>query len=98
VFIRSDLHDTTSVNGVWQKDPDGYHCTLAFKDGSQVERDFHVASHGYTAGKEDFTLRKATHTQEKKDTTKRRGDKVVWPPEHRLEEWQDSPIAYSHVP
>lgn len=78
------------------KDPNGWHGTFAFKDSQQVLHEFHVASHGYTDGKEDFALREATHTPEKKDSTQRRGGKVVWPEEDELEEYEDSPIAYSH--
>jgi hypothetical protein len=43
-------------------------------------------------------LTKATHTQEKPDTVQRRGGKVVWPEYEELEEYKDSPIAYSHLP
>ncbi|PWY91864.1 hypothetical protein BO94DRAFT_533310 [Aspergillus sclerotioniger CBS 115572] len=101
ILIRSDIHETTSINGQRTKDPLGWHVTMAFKDGDQVERMFHVASHGYTNGKEDFVLKTATHTPEKTDATPRggkRSGKVVWPAEELLEEYEDSPIAYSHLP
>lgn len=81
-----------------QKDPNGWHGTFAFKNKEQVEREYHVATHGYTGGKEDFILKEATHTPEKQDSTPRRGGKVVWPNEDDLEEFVDSPIAYSHLP
>ncbi|KAF2850917.1 hypothetical protein T440DRAFT_423722 [Plenodomus tracheiphilus IPT5] len=97
ILIRADIHDTTTINGKRQKDPHGWHGTFAFKDSQQVQREFHIATHGYTNGKEDFTLKEATHTPEKKDATPRRGGKVVWPEEGELEEFEDSPIAYSHL-
>ncbi|KMU92025.1 hypothetical protein CIHG_09833 [Coccidioides immitis H538.4] len=65
------------------------HGTFAFKDDNQVEREFHVASHGYTNSKEDFSLKEATHTPEKEDSTSRGGagsGKVVWSAEHLLED------------
>lgn len=82
------------------KDPEGWHGTFAFKDDDQVSAELHVASHGYTGGKEDFALVKATHTTEKTDRTRRGGknsNKVVWPMEELLEEFKDSPIAHSHL-
>ncbi|KAK6810747.1 hypothetical protein RU639_013606 [Aspergillus parasiticus] len=101
VLIRSDMHDTTTIDGKHAKDPKGWHGTFAYKADDQEEREFHVASHGYTNGKEDFTLKEATHTPEKLDRTPRggrRSGKVVWPAENLLEEYVDSPIAYSHLP
>ncbi|PYI30887.1 hypothetical protein BP00DRAFT_475895 [Aspergillus indologenus CBS 114.80] len=101
VLIRSELHKTTSMGGKHVEDPKGWHGTFAFKNNDQMERSFHVTSHGYTNGKEDFVLRDATHTPEKWDGTPRGGKnsgKVVWPPEEDLEEYLDSPIAYSHLP
>ena len=74
---------------------------MAFKDKQQEEIGYHVASHGYTSGKDDFTLVKATHGGEKLDKTPRGGrisGKVVWPSEAELVEYRDSPIAYSHLP
>ncbi|EEQ34592.1 hypothetical protein McanMca71_002445 [Microsporum canis] len=101
ILIRSELHDTTTIDGKRVKDPKGWHGTFAFKDGGQVKREFHVASHGYTNGKEDFVLKEASHTPQKADNTPRGGKdsgKVVWPQEKFLEEYVDSPIAYSHLP
>ena len=97
---RADLHNTTSVNGKHVKDPKGWHGTFAFKDEDQVKHEVHVASHGYTNGKEDFRLKEGTHTDEKSDGTPRGGPtsmKVVWPLEADLEEYVESPIGYSHL-
>ncbi|KAJ5697592.1 hypothetical protein N7488_011276 [Penicillium malachiteum] len=83
------MHDITTINGKHVKDPNGWHATLAFKDGNQVTLQLHVASHGYTAGKQDFVLAQATHTPQKMDDTPRGGKnsgKVVWPPKEDLEE------------
>ncbi|KAK2758833.1 hypothetical protein FQN54_003525 [Arachnomyces sp. PD_36] len=102
VLIRSDVHDTTTIDGKRGKDPKGWHATFAYKDSDLVEREFHVASHGYTDGKEKFTLTDATHAPEKKDNTPRGGKKsgkVVWPDKKgALEEYVNNPIAYSHLP
>lgn len=95
------MHDTTTLDGKHVKDPKGWHGTFAFKIDDQVQRSFHVASHGYTEGKENFILKEATHTPEKADVTPRggrRSGKVVWPTEETLEEYVDNPIAYSHLP
>jgi hypothetical protein len=74
--------------------------TFAFKANDQILREYHVASHGYTNDKEDFVLKEATHTPEKADNIRRGGpqsDKVIWPSEEVLEEYEDSPIDYSHL-
>ncbi|KAE8356758.1 hypothetical protein BDV28DRAFT_154436 [Aspergillus coremiiformis] len=100
ILIRSDMHDTTTIEGKRVKDPKGWHGTFAFKPHNQVEREFHITSHGYTDGKEDFVLKEATHAPEKMDSTPRGGKdsgKVVWPAEDLLEEYVNSPIAYSHL-
>ncbi|OOO11949.1 hypothetical protein OAory_01084190 [Aspergillus oryzae] len=55
----------------------------------------------YTSSKEEYILQKATHTPEKADDTPRgrpKEEKVVWPPMDQLEEYEDSPIGYSHLP
>lgn len=99
-FVRSDLHDTTSVNGQHVKDPRGWRGTFAFKFADRTQKDFHVASHGYTGSNEDFVLSDATHTAEKPDATPRgrpKSKKVVWPREKGLEEYAVNPIGYSHL-
>ncbi|KAL3481024.1 hypothetical protein BJX99DRAFT_254005 [Aspergillus californicus] len=101
ILIRSDLHRTTTIDGKYVINPDGYYTTISFKCIDQVAREYHVASHGYTNGKEDFVLKKATHRSEKPDDTTRGGrksGKVVWPAEDLLVEYADSPIGYSHLP
>lgn len=100
LLIRSGLHNTTTRMGKHVIDPQGWHGTFAFKTEGQLEREYHVASHGYTNGKQEYTLTKATHTPEKADGIKRGGPKsrkVVWPDEESLEEYTDSPIGYSHI-
>ncbi|KAJ0422997.1 hypothetical protein BJY00DRAFT_310596 [Aspergillus carlsbadensis] len=112
ILIRSDIHENTIKNGQYVKDPGGWHGTFAFKDSDQVDRSFHVASHGYTNGREDFALAKATHDPEKSDQTPRgvrrsqnnksdggkEPEKVVWPEERFLVEYVDSPIGHCHLP
>jgi hypothetical protein len=100
-LTRSDIHNTTTNKGRHVIDPKGWHGTFAFKASDQLLREYHVASHGYTSGKEGFVLKEATHTPEKADNIRRGGpqsDKIVWPPEELLEEYEDSPIGYSHLP
>ncbi|PVH93026.1 hypothetical protein DM02DRAFT_542361 [Periconia macrospinosa] len=97
ILIRADIHDTTVVNGKRIKDPKGFHGTFAYKTEQQTGDETHVTGHGYTTGKDNFILREAVHTSEKKDDTLRNADKVVWPPEKQLRKYKDSPIGYSHV-
>ncbi|KAI1905539.1 hypothetical protein LOZ12_006742 [Ophidiomyces ophidiicola] len=100
ILIRADLHESTTINGQYSRDPKGWHGTFAFKDENQIKHEVHVASHGYTSGKEDFVLKEAVHTDEKNDDHPRGGknsDKVVWPNNNDLEEYVNSPIAYSHI-
>ncbi|KAL4981355.1 hypothetical protein BDW68DRAFT_196640 [Aspergillus falconensis] len=97
VLIRSEIHDTTSINGVHQKDPLGPHVTLCYKDEDQLLRGTHVASHGYVHGKDNLGFVRATHAGEKADTAKRQqGKKTVWPSENELEAVPE--IGYGHLP
>ncbi|KAM3523123.1 hypothetical protein MY4038_008320 [Beauveria bassiana] len=104
ILIRARLHNTTSIGGGKHGiDPKGWHLTMAFKDEKQEKKDFHVASHGYTTGKDDYVLKLATHGKAKRDDTPRgRKGKVVWPKngpaDDELEEYEGGPIAYSHLP
>ena len=89
------------MDGKRVKDPKGWHGTFAYKDNVQMDREFHVVSHGYTDGKENFTLMESTHAPEKSDSTPwggKKSRKVVWPVKGKLEEYVNSPIAYSHLP
>ncbi|RSL56429.1 hypothetical protein CEP54_008827 [Fusarium duplospermum] len=47
IFIRSEVHDTTTIDGTRQRDPRGLHVTFCYKDQSQTNRGTHVACHGY---------------------------------------------------
>jgi len=81
-----------------RQDPKGWHGTFAYKDDRQVETGFHVTTHGYTAGRDDFVLKMAKDTPEKEDKfLKGSNDQPVWPAESQLEEFIYSPIAHSHV-
>jgi hypothetical protein len=95
------MHNTTFIKGKHAKDPKGWHSTFAFKANDQVQPESHVASHGYTNGKQDLVLKEAAHTPEKADRTPQGGKKsrkIVWPDADHLKEYVDSPIAYSHLP
>ncbi|KAJ0418187.1 hypothetical protein BJY00DRAFT_315236 [Aspergillus carlsbadensis] len=101
ILIRSDLHMTTSHGGKHIPDPIGWHCTIAFKSEDQITRAYHVTSHGYTKGKDDFSLAQAIHSEEKPDNTPRgnpKAKRVVWPPEHELQEYEGSPVAFPRLP
>ncbi|KAM7216098.1 hypothetical protein V8F06_008571 [Rhypophila decipiens] len=78
VFIRSDVHDTTSQNGRRVKDPLGDHVTFSYKTQDQLGRETHIACHG-----------EATHADEKFDSTKKGSGKAVWPAEDDLWEVPD---------
>ncbi|PYI21632.1 hypothetical protein BO99DRAFT_60249 [Aspergillus violaceofuscus CBS 115571] len=96
VLIRSEVHDTTSINGIRQKDPLGPHVTLCYKDENQLAHGTHNASHGYVRGKDNLEFLRATHAGEKADTTtKQNGMKIVWPPESELEAIPE--IGYGHI-
>ncbi|KAJ5929303.1 hypothetical protein N7454_007151 [Penicillium verhagenii] len=69
ILVRSDVHKSTINDGVHMIDPNGWHGTFAFKTSDQLLSEYHVAAHGYTNGKEDFNLQRATSTSEKADKT-----------------------------
>lgn len=102
ILIRSSLHRTTSVSGGRHAiDPKGWHITLAFKDKSQELVGIHLTSHGYTDNKDTFVLKEAVCREVKPDDTPRGpidSEKVVWPSDMELDEYKDSPVAYSHLP
>ncbi|KAM7208131.1 hypothetical protein V8F20_001411 [Naviculisporaceae sp. PSN 640] len=79
VFIRSEVHDTTIINGKPVKDPLGDHVTFSYKTQDQLGRETHVACHGYVKDKITLEFREATHAPEKPDSTKKKSGKDVWP-------------------
>ncbi|KAK2054172.1 hypothetical protein LY76DRAFT_629074 [Colletotrichum caudatum] len=36
VFIRSELHDTTSINSIRERDPKGLHCTPVWPSAGEL--------------------------------------------------------------
>ncbi|KAJ5959462.1 uncharacterized protein N7479_006612 [Penicillium vulpinum] len=95
-MCRSDVDNTTSINGIHQQDPLGPHVTICYKDEHQLPRVTRVASHGYVRGKDDLTFVCATHAREKADSAKRQRErKTVWPSEDELEAVPE--IAYIHL-
>jgi hypothetical protein len=90
------LHDTTSINGVYQKDPKGPHITLCYKDDEQLQKGTHVACHGYVKDEETMELAEATDRGEKLDSTKKRNKNrtPVWPSSEEL--WAAPDIGYGH--
>ncbi|KAI0106080.1 hypothetical protein F4814DRAFT_452456 [Daldinia grandis] len=79
VLIRSTVHNSTSINGKYQRDPEGYHLTISHKNEDQVQKKTHVSSHGYVTDATSFKLKEATHVKEKLDSYRKRNGKPVWP-------------------
>ncbi|RWQ93935.1 hypothetical protein C8Q69DRAFT_472054 [Paecilomyces variotii] len=48
---KSGSHNTASINGRHQEDPDGWHLTFCYKDSTRLANGTHTACHGYTPGK-----------------------------------------------
>lgn len=96
VLDRSGSHNTTSINGKHQEDPNGWHLTFCYKDQQQLANDVHTACHGYTPGKDVWTLVKSTHAGTKFDSVLKRNGKPVWPSEDELEVAPE--IGYGHIP
>lgn len=92
---RSGVHETTKIHGKYQKDPDGPHVTLCYKDESLVERRQHVTSHCYVKSMTDLGFQRATHDKKKDDSvTKPNKKSFIWPDYGELEEITQ--IAYNH--
>ncbi|KAE8166058.1 hypothetical protein BDV40DRAFT_296870 [Aspergillus tamarii] len=96
VFIRSEVHDTTTINGKHQKDPMGDHVTLCYKDEEQLRKGTHVASHGYVKDWETLEFDHATHHDEKPDSTRKKRGGAVWPSDNSLAIAPE--IGYGHFP
>ncbi|KAK0631595.1 hypothetical protein B0T14DRAFT_5183 [Immersiella caudata] len=95
VFVRSDVHDTTTIDGKRQKDPRGPHVTFSYKTQDQLGSETHVACHGYVTDNETLQFREATHAEEKADATMKASGKAVWPGEDSL--WEAPEIGYGHI-
>lgn len=95
-FARSEVHSSTSINGKRQKDPLGEHVTLCYKDQSQLDKQVHIAAHGYVTDAKTLGFKFATHRGEKSDlTVKNIKGGVVWPSNDQL--WEAPDIGYSHI-
>lgn len=68
---RSEVHRTTTVNGVYNQDPKGLHVTFCYKDKYQMDCDTHVAYHGYVDDPEILDFREANTCRGKLDTMKK---------------------------
>lgn len=92
---------TTTANVRRVIDTEGWHATFAFETKYEVKRFAHTTGHGYTNGKDNFTLRKATLDLEKSDYTPRGclgPNKVVWPSKEFIEEFENSMVNHFHSP
>ncbi|KAF5535173.1 hypothetical protein FNAPI_12142 [Fusarium napiforme] len=96
VFVRSEVHFTTTINGRRQKDPLGAHVTFSYKTQDSLGRDTHVSCHGYVKDSETLEYAGSTHVDEKPDSTKKSSGKPVWPGESQL--WEAPEIGYGHMP
>lgn len=93
--LRSAVHNTTFINGKYQRDPKGYHLTISYKNADQVEKRTHVSSHGYVTDESSLGFREATHSKEKPDSQPKRNGQPVWPPKDVLVEVME--VAYSYL-
>ncbi|RMZ79732.1 hypothetical protein DV738_g3262, partial [Chaetothyriales sp. CBS 135597] len=96
VFIRSDVHDTTRINGRYQKDPLGAHVTFSYKSRDHLGRETHVTAHGYVKDRKTLEFRESTHMEEKSDSILLGSGKYVWPGPEDL--WEAPDVGYSHMP
>lgn len=78
IMCRSEVHDTTNINGKRQKDPLGDHVTLCYKDEDQLCHGTYIASYGYVKDGSTLEFVQATHHAEKPDSTKKRNREDVW--------------------
>ncbi|KAF3354907.1 hypothetical protein VDGD_05248 [Verticillium dahliae] len=96
VFIRADVHSTTTINSIYQKDPKGDHITLCFKNEEHMRKGTHIACHGYVTDRNALNFREATDSPEKADSTKKKSNKKpVWPSSDKLQELPEG--WYSHL-
>ncbi|KAF4952575.1 hypothetical protein FGADI_6646 [Fusarium gaditjirri] len=96
IFIRSDVHNTTIINGRYQKDPLGDHITMCFKDDEHIKTGTHIACHGYVKDKANWELRKVTDTPPKSDSVLKKNKQPVWPENQFLDEYPYDGF-YSHL-
>ena len=95
VFIRADLHDSTSIGGRWVPDANGFHATFFYKTAAMAAESKHVASHAYTFGGDTYSLKEAVADAPKPDTVLRKRGNVSWPPMEALEEWIEEGPAHA---
>lgn len=79
VQYRSGCHDTTSINGVYWKDPKGSHYTFSYKEQAQIDRNSHETFHIYVSGPDDWTMGEVTHYVEQYDDLRLHRGNNPWP-------------------
>ncbi|VZH87869.1 unnamed protein product [Fusarium fujikuroi] len=84
VFIRSNVHEMSTIKGKRLKDPRGAHITLSYKTEDFQGRNTHVSCHGYTTNFKTLEFSESIKMKEKRDTSKKRGGKIIWPAETQL--------------
>ncbi|KZZ95536.1 hypothetical protein AAL_04767 [Moelleriella libera RCEF 2490] len=95
VFVRSEVHSTTTINGVRQKDPRGDHVTFSYKTQDHLGRETHVACHGYVKDPVTLEFTEAAHADEKSDAILKSSGKAVWPGVDEL--WEAPDMGYGHM-
>ncbi|KAF4456879.1 hypothetical protein F53441_1090 [Fusarium austroafricanum] len=94
VFIRSDVHYHSTIDGKRQKDPRGPHVTLSFKTEKLQGRGTHISCHSYVKDPKTLDFSDAIQTKERRDSMKKRSGTVVWPSKANL--WEAPDVWYGH--
>ncbi|KAG5991670.1 hypothetical protein E4U52_003430 [Claviceps spartinae] len=92
---RSEVHNTTIIDGKVQKDPKGNHVTFSYKTLDHLKRETHIACHGYVNSPITLELREATFASEKADSVLKHNSKKAWPSMENL--YQAPDIYVSHL-
>ncbi|TWU72917.1 hypothetical protein ED733_004770 [Metarhizium rileyi] len=95
IFDKSEVHSTTIINGIVQKDPKGDHVTISYKTQDHLGRETHVACHGYVKDPLTLEFKEATHAAEKADSILKGNNKPAWPGQEDL--WQAPDVGYAHM-
>lgn len=84
----------STINGKRLKDPRGAHITLSYKTKDFQGRNTHVSCHGYITNFKTPEISESIQMKEKRDTSRKRGGKIIWPAETQL--WEAPGIWYGH--
>ncbi|KAL9123836.1 MAG: hypothetical protein Q9217_006774 [Psora testacea] len=80
ILIRGELYHTTTINGKIAKDLGGFHSIISVRTADDIKNQTFTSVHAYTAGKNDFTLVKASPAaQPLPITATNSAKKPIWP-------------------